>query len=102
MPRPTRLRSRRAAAGLRLERFSSSGIRLAPVVDAYEVADLPEHTGEGRALRVLGGAADLTQAERAQRAAMLAGLADRATRLRDLQLRHRSRSASRSRSALAA
>src|SRR5919201_1569908 len=85
-----RLRSRRAAAGLRLERFSSSGIRLAPALDAHEVADLPEHTDERRALLVLRGAADLAQPERAQRAAVRDGLPDRATRLRDLELRHSS------------
>src|SRR5205085_3536466 len=92
IPRPTRLRSRREAAGFRFERFSSSGIRLAPALDAHEVADLPEHTGERRALRMLCGAPDLAQAKRAQRAAMRGRLPDRATRLRDLQLRHSSRS----------
>src|SRR2546429_9725537 len=92
MPRPMRLRSRREAAGFRFERFSSSDIRLAPALDAHEVADLPEHTGERRALRMLCRAADLAQAERAQRAAVGGGLPDRATRLRDLQLRHSSRS----------
>src|ERR671934_1565456 len=89
MPRPMRLRSRRGAAGLRFERFSSS-TALAPALDPHEMADLPEHTGERWALLVLARAADLAQAERAQRAAMLARLADRATRLRDLQLRHSS------------
>src|SRR3954469_24882480 len=83
-PRPTRLRSLRAWAGLRFERFSSSGIGVHP----HEVTDLPEHTGELRALRVLRAAADLAQAERAERAAMPLALADHATRLGDLQLRH--------------
>src|SRR2546421_12603642 len=92
MPRPMRLRSRRDAAGFRFERFSSSGIRLAPALDAHEVADLPEHTGERRALRVLSRTADLAQPERAQRAAMRGRLPDRATRLRDPELRHSSRS----------
>src|SRR5918912_2923302 len=82
MPRPTRLRSRRGEAGLRFERFSSS-TALAPALDLDEMADLPEHTGEGRALLVLARAADLAQAERAQRAAVRPRLADRATRLRD-------------------
>src|SRR5512132_601277 len=81
-----RLRSLRAWAGLRLERFRSSGIGVHP----HEVTDLPEHTGELRALRVLGAAADLAQPERPQGAAVALGLADRATRLGDLQLRHRS------------
>src|SRR3954468_7257843 len=85
-----RLRSLRAWAGLRLERFSSSGIGVHP----HEVTDLPEHTGELRALRVLGAAADLAEAERAERAAMPLALADPATRLCDLQLRHRSLSPS--------
>src|SRR3954453_5065498 len=79
-----RLRSLRAWAGLRLERFRSSGIGVHP----HEVTDLPEHTGELRALRVLGAAADLAQPERPQRAAVARVLADRATRLGDLQLRH--------------
>src|SRR6478672_8148011 len=79
-----RLRSFRAWAGLRLERFSSSGIGVHP----HEVTDLPEHTGELRALRVLGGLADPAQAERPQGAAVARILADRATRLGDLQLRH--------------
>src|SRR5919204_3693262 len=93
-----RLRPRRAAAGFRLERFSSSGIGLAPALDAHEVADLPEHTGERGALLVFGGAPDLAQPERPQRAAVRLGLPDRATRLRDLELRHSSRSRSESRS----
>src|SRR5205085_6110043 len=90
MPRPTRLRSRRAAAGFRFERFSSSGIRVALSFDPHEMADLPEHTGERRALRMLRAAADLAEAERPQRAVMRRRLADCATRLRDLQLRHSS------------
>src|SRR4029078_3472231 len=53
-----------------------------------EMAHLPELTGELRALRVLSGATDLAQAERPQRAAVLGGLADRATNLPDLDLRH--------------
>src|SRR6266536_1078334 len=54
------------------------------------MADLSEHTGELRALRVFRAAADLAQAERAERAAMLGALADRATRLGYPELRHRS------------
>src|SRR5436190_24332583 len=83
-----RLRSRREAAGFRFERFSSSGIRLAPALDLHEVADLPEHTGEHRALLVLGRAADLAEAERAQRAAMPLALSDLTAGLGDLDLRH--------------
>src|SRR5919197_3463194 len=82
-----RLRSRRGAAGFKFERFSSS-TALAPALDPHEMADLPEHTGEGRGLLVLARAADLAEAERPQRAAVRARLADGATRLRDLQLRH--------------
>src|SRR5262245_36883003 len=80
-----RLRSLRGWAGLRFERFRSSGIGVHP----HEVTDLPQHTGELRALRVLRAAADLAEAEGAERAAVPLALADRATRLRDLQLRHR-------------
>src|SRR2546421_9071242 len=90
MPRPMRLRSRRDAAGFRFERFSSSGIRLAPALDRHEVADLPEHTDERWALLMLGRPADLAQPESPQRAAVALRLADLATRLRDLQLRHSS------------
>src|SRR5919204_5080920 len=86
MPRPTRLRALRACAGFRFERFRSSGI----TVHSHEVADLPEHTRELRGLRVLRGAADLAQAERAEGAAVLGALADRATRLGYPQLRHQS------------
>src|SRR5687768_14093806 len=53
-----------------------------------EMADLPELTGELRALRVLCRAADLAQPEGPQRAAVPLALADRATNLPDLDLRH--------------
>src|SRR3954462_10057077 len=86
MPRPIRLRFLRACAGLRFERFRSSGIGVHP----HEVTDLPEHTGELRALRVLSAAADLAGAERRERAGVPLALADPATRLGELQLRHRS------------
>src|ERR671934_1044367 len=88
MPRPTRLRSLRACAGFRLERFRSSGIGL----HSHEMADLPEHTGELWALLVLGGAADLAQPERAKRAAVLGALPNRATCLSYPDPRHRSSS----------
>src|SRR5688500_10999807 len=58
------------------------------LVDPDEVANLPEHTRELRGLLVLGGAADLAQSERAQRAAMPLGLTDLAANLRDLKFRH--------------
>src|SRR5215210_481461 len=86
-----RLRSARFCAGFRLERFRSSGI-----FDLHEVAYLPQHTGELRALPVLRGAPDLAQPERAERAAMPLALADLAADLGDLDLatRHRTSSSS--------
>src|SRR5437660_4934560 len=87
MPRPTRLRDLRGAAGFRFERLSSSGTRLR-LLHSDEVADFPQHTRELRALRALDRAADLAEPERPQRAAMTRGVPDLATRLRDLQLRH--------------
>src|SRR6478736_6998726 len=83
MPRPTRLRSRRFWAGLSVERLSSDGT--SGLLDPHEMADLPEHTGELRALLALGRAADLAQTERPQRAAVLRGLADHGPSLGDLQ-----------------
>jgi hypothetical protein len=53
------------------------------------VADLPQHTRELRAFRVLGGPPDLAQPERPQGAAVAPALADLATNLRDLQLLYR-------------
>src|SRR5579859_6269020 len=85
-PRPTRLRSRRFEAGLRFERFSSDGT--SRLLDPHEMADPSEHTGELRALLALGRAADLAQAERAERSAVLGRLPDHGTRLRDLQRLH--------------
>jgi hypothetical protein len=58
------------------------------LLDLHEVAHLSEHTGELRGLFVLGGAADLAQAEGAQRPAVALALADLAPDLRDLNLRH--------------
>src|SRR3954451_23996485 len=58
------------------------------LLDLDEVRDLPEHTGELRALRVLHGLADARQAERAERAAVPLRLADLAVRLRDADLAH--------------
>src|SRR5438874_1530356 len=52
------------------------------------MTDLPQHTGELRALSVLRAPADLAEPERAQRAAMGLRLADRASGLRDPDLRH--------------
>src|SRR5215212_7048230 len=82
-----RLRSFRSCAGFRFDRFSSSGT--STLLDLHEMADLPQHACDDRALVVLGGAADLAEAERAQRAAVALGLPDAATDLRQLQLRHR-------------
>src|SRR5207247_1671060 len=58
------------------------------VLDLDEVADLPQHTGELWALRVLRDPPDLAQTERAQDAAVALRLADRAPGLRDPDLRH--------------
>src|SRR5918999_2789815 len=94
MPRPTRLRSLRGDAGFRFERLSCSGMVGFSLLalDADEVANLPQHTGDLRALRALHGAADLAEPERAQRAAMPLALADLAAHLRNFQrlIRHRS------------
>src|SRR5581483_1181264 len=82
-PRPTRLRSTRACAGWRFERFSCLGI-----FDLHEVTDLPQHACEHRALVVLGGAADLAEPEGAQRAAMALALADLRLDLGELDAGH--------------
>src|SRR3982750_2861798 len=79
-----RFRSFRSWAGFRFDRFSSSGT--STLLDLHEMADLPQHACDDRALVVLGGAADLAEAERAERATVALGLADAATDLR--QLRH--------------
>src|SRR6266540_252537 len=55
-------------------------------LDADEVADFSEHTGELRALRVLRARADPAQPERPQGAAIAPVLAYRAARLGDPQL----------------
>src|SRR2546430_8091982 len=74
-----RFRFLRGDAGFSEERFSS-------VIDPDEVANLSQHTGELRALLVLGRPADLPEPERAQRAAVLRGLADLRADLRDAEL----------------
>src|SRR5712692_4387558 len=76
MPRPMRFRSFRLCAGFKEVRLSFSVI-----VDLHEVADLSKHACEDRAVVVLGGLADPAEPERAERAAMLLGLADLATNL---------------------
>src|SRR5712692_8779350 len=76
MPRPMRFRSFRLCAGFKEVRLSSLGI-----VDLHEVADLSQHACEDRAVVVLGGLADPAEPERAERAAVLLGLADLATNL---------------------
>src|SRR3712207_1477809 len=92
MPRPTRFRSTRFAAGFRFDRLRFSGNALRVLcrrrLDLDEVTDLPQHTGELRALRMLDRAADFPEAERAQRAAMALALPDLAAHLRDPHLRH--------------
>src|SRR5205085_4770209 len=78
-PRPMRLRFLRGDAGFSEERLSS-------VIDPNEVANLSQHTGELLALLPLDRAADLPEPERAQRAAVLRGLADLRADLRDADL----------------
>src|SRR2546423_9788186 len=88
MPRPTRLRSSRACAGERLDRFSClSGIG-SSALDLHEVADLAEHAGEHRGLLVLGAAADAAEPECAQGTAMPLGLSDLGPNLGDAKLGH--------------
>src|SRR5207248_9863956 len=89
MPRPTRLRSARSRAGLRVDRFSSA------IVDLDEVPDLAKHACNHRAFVMLDGLADLAEAERAERAAVLLALPDRATRLGYPNLGHPSSPAAR-------
>src|SRR5436309_4518236 len=74
-----RFRFLRGDAGFNEERLSS-------VIDPDEVANLSQHTGELRALLVLGRPADLPEPERTQRAAVLRGLADLRANLRDAEL----------------
>src|SRR5215218_1242065 len=87
MPRPTRFRALRGDAGLRFERLSCSAMAcgLLLALDPDEVANLPQHTGDLRALRTLDRASDLAETECSQRAAMTFGLADLAADLGDLQ-----------------
>src|SRR5438094_10214984 len=85
-----RLRARRGEAGLSVDRLSSAGLMDFGLfgLDADQMTDLPQHTGELRALISLDGAADLAQAESAQRTPVLCGLADAAAHLRDPQPGH--------------
>src|SRR3954447_10194511 len=57
-------------------------------LDLYQVPHLSQHTQELRTFLVLGRAADLPQAERAERAAMALALPDGAADLRDPEARH--------------
>src|SRR5437764_12444145 len=84
MPRPMRFRSFRLCAGFREVRLSFSAI-----VDLHEVTDLSKHACEHRAVVVLGGLADPTEPERAERAAVLLALADLSTGLGDSDFCHR-------------
>src|SRR5215212_6514063 len=84
-----RLRSRRAWAGFREERFSGSAMAsVGGGVDLHQVPHLSQHTQELRTFLVLRRAADPAQAERTQGAAMALALADRAPNLRDANTRH--------------
>src|SRR5215212_1451863 len=82
-PRPTRLRVFWLCAGFNDDRLSFSAI-----LDPHQVANLPQHACEHRGLVVLDRLADLAQPERAERTAMLAGLADLATNLGNAHLGH--------------
>src|SRR5215210_1544818 len=83
MPRPMRLRDFWLCAGFSVVRLSFSAI-----FDLHEVPDLAKHACEDRAVVVLGGLADLAEAERSQRAAVLLGLANLATNLSYPYFRH--------------
>src|SRR3954468_17381114 len=84
-----RLRSTRAWAGFNDERFSSSDMgSVGGGFDLHQVPHLSQHTQELRTFLVLGRAADLPQAERAERAAMALALPDGAADLRDPEARH--------------
>src|SRR5262245_11920853 len=83
MPRPMRFRAFRACAGCRDDRLSCSAI-----LDLDQVADLPKHACQDRAVVVLHGLADLAEPERAESAAVLLALADLATRLGYSDFRH--------------
>src|SRR5581483_9190105 len=90
-PYPSRGRGRRACGRRAPARAGySTGAATSPsdVLDLHEVAYLPEHACEHRALVVLGGVADATEAERTQRAAVRLALADLGLDLRDLDLGH--------------
>ena len=87
-PRPIRLRALRGCAGFRLERFSSSLIGSYFSSIGHEVANLAQHALQLRRVLVLGAAADLAEAERAQRAEVAIGLTDPAADLRDLERAH--------------
>src|SRR5262249_47853087 len=81
LPRLSRL------GGLEVGEVQVTG-HLLGLLDLHEMADLPEHTGEHRPLLVVGGASDLAQPQRPQRAAVPAALADLAPNLGDANLRH--------------
>src|SRR3954447_15488573 len=83
-PRPTRLRSLRAPL------LGPSEWRpiFSAIFDLHEVADRVDQPAHGRMVVALGGAADLAEAERAQRLALLAVGAVRRADLCDAQRRH--------------
>src|SRR4029079_3529779 len=89
-----RLRAWRGCAGFREWRLSSSAMWLVVLslrarrLHRDEVGDLAELALELRPGRVLGGPADLAQAERAQRAAVLLRLSDRRPGLGHDDARH--------------
>src|SRR5438034_4837817 len=84
-----RLRALRSCAGLRVWRFNS-GATLGRLLHLHEVADLPQHASDDRGVVELVRPADLAEPERAEGAAVALRLADAATNLRQLQLRHSS------------
>ena len=87
MPRPTRLRSCARLGGLQVREVQISGHQ-SLLLDLHEVAHLAKHACDHRVVVVLGGLADPAEPERAQRAAVALRLADLATDLRQLKLRH--------------
>src|SRR5262249_53014789 len=87
-------RGRRACGPCAAERAGgSTGSDRRPsaaLLDVHEMAHLADHAHHGRRVLELVRLADPAEAERAQRAAVALRLADLATNLRQLQLRHRS------------
>src|SRR5687768_5872355 len=85
MPRPTRVRSRRApGAGLMELRRMVCSFRIRLLFDPNQVRDLVDEAAHRRAVLQLADAVELAQAERLDAQAMLGGAAVRALDEADL------------------